>query len=182
MLFQTILLVALLIVAIAILIALITKRESQVMDFQEFITTSIRTLFDKETQELAKAYAEQRQLVRYIEEMAESSQLDVTKLADDAEKHAYALAVKKANDAVLVAESSLAQVKLEIGEVQKTILKDADYSNMVSTDKNKLKLLLEQEQHATKRVARERRHLAVLVGTRPVQKEDGATLNGTLDN
>ena len=136
-------------------------------DLPMILTSYVHDLFDKEGRKLAEAYAEERRLIQWIEELAEKGELDIAGLVSDAEKRAYALAVKKAEDSVTLAEASLAECRRTIHEEQKglfTAMSRRYGDNTITGHKATLKGLNTQEDILKERLKTARAELSALTG------------------
>ena len=131
------------------------------LDIQELIAQSIHSFFDQEIKELSKAYAEERHLVQWIEELAKNDELDLLEISSVAEQRAHALAIKKAEEAVTLAESAMGELNKEIANRQKQLFKDSSIgmSRHVEDDKKALREMLAQEKFVRERLEKSRENL-----------------------
>lgn len=115
--------------------------------------------FQKEKRKMAEQYGEWQRLVKWVEELSRSGDLDVTQLAVETKQRAYVLALKKAEDCLTSAESDLSEIRRKIGKTQKEITNQAAIPSSVKTNRRALNVLLEQEAIAKKRVKSARKRL-----------------------
>lgn len=140
-------------------ILLTTRKDyARRLNIQQVIANSIHDVFEDEVKEISKAYAEERRLLQWIEELAEKDELDILELSSLTEQRAFALAIKKAEQAVILSETTLAELKREISSREMKMFKDIDSGCMtlVEQDKQILKELIAQEKYMVKRVESER--------------------------
>ncbi len=158
---NTILLSVIAVLLVVVVYMIMKERKRAALDIQELIASEIHELFDQDIREISKAYAEERKLIQWIEELAEKDELDMLQLTDAAQRRAYALAVKKAEDAVTVSEATLASLKREIADEQKALFRNIrnGLNSSVSANKKALKELNAQEEITAERVERERAYL-----------------------
>ncbi len=115
---------------------------------EKSIPLLIRTSFEEECSKIASAYAEERRLIQWIEEVAAKGELNVDLLSEEANKRAYLLTVKKAEDAVTLAQTSLSRCKRTIEEEQKTLFESVKLhfgQSTIDGHKKALKELSAQE-------------------------------------
>ena len=141
--------VTLLVVISALLVTVITVlvkkghyRESQ---FGGMLKDIIDASFREENARLAKQYAEEFRLAKWIEELVQNGETDLVQIATEAEKRAYVMALKKAEDAVIEAEENLASIRREISEEQKTAVRYSKVPNMLKQSNETIVFLQEQE-------------------------------------
>lgn len=158
-------------VSVIVLINTITSTAEAVANDRRnipmLIASYVHDLFDKEGRKLAEAYAEERRLIQWIEELASKGELDITGLVSDAKKRAYALAVKKAEDAITLVETSLADCRRTTYETQKSLFTAMarNYSaTTINEHKTTLKGLADQEAILKKRLQAARAELDALTG------------------
>ncbi len=158
---NTILLSVIAVLLVVVVYMIMNERKRTALDIQELIASEIHELFDQEIRELSKVYAEERKLNQWIEELMEKDELNLIQLTDTAQRRAYALAVKKAEDAVTVSETALANLKREIASEQKALFSNirCGLTSSVTNNKKALKELNAQEEIANERVERERAYL-----------------------
>ena len=100
-------------------------------EIKDVVVEVWRIAMEEEMRQQVAAVAEMRGLIARIETLAAQGELDISHLAEDAERRAYALAVEKAEQAVIYAESDLdyirrqrskkVQLKAEYGGYQDAI-------------------------------------------------------------
>ncbi len=161
---NTILLAIIAALLVAVLVVFAKKNqlnEIGISHIRQLIIDSAQKLFEDELKSIATAYAEERKLIQWIGEMAEKGNVDVTRLAEGVEQRAYALAIKKAEDAYTLAEDQLAKIRREIAEKNQTLLVHIgkNYTASAEEDKKALVALQSQETHAVKRVIETRHEL-----------------------
>ena len=158
---NTILLSVIAVLLVVVIYMIMKERKRTALDIQELIASEIHELFDQDIREISKAYAEERKLIQWIEELAEKDELDTLQLTDTAQRRAYALAVKKAEDAVTVSEATLANLKREIANEQKSLFSNirGGFTSSATSNKRALKELAAQEEIVSERVERERAYL-----------------------
>lgn len=158
---NTILMVVIVLLMVVIVYLITRERKRAALDIQELIASEIHELFDQDIREISKAYAEERKLIQWIEEIVEKDELDALQLTDVAQRRAYVLAVKKAEDAVTVSEATLAALKREIADEQKALFSNIrrGLNSFVTDNKKALKELKAQEEIVSERLERERAYL-----------------------
>lgn len=158
-----IVLVLILIVLCIIAITLVNRYNNE-PNLGKMIHDSVEYLMTEKTKEIARAYSEERRLIQWIEELARTGILDTSQLATQTVQRAYALTVKKAEDALVTAETSLAETKRSITQLQKRLNDEISQGYNTSAEKTKksLKDLKEQEKIAEQRVENERKKLMSL--------------------
>ncbi|MBQ6510602.1 hypothetical protein IJI94_01385 [Candidatus Saccharibacteria bacterium] len=161
---NTILLALVAILLFAILVVSIRKskfQEAGVQKLRQLIIEGMQSLFEDEVKAIATAYAEERKLIQWVEEAAKSGTLDVNSLAGDVEKRAYALAIKKAEDAYTLAESSLAKLRREIADQNAKLFEliSRGYTQSADDTKKHLVALQNQEMYALRRLNDTRQEL-----------------------
>ena len=151
------------IILLATISAILIRRDKQRENVLEYsISHMMETAFKRETRKLAKMYAEEKRVTKWLEELSQEEKLDLSQLATDTEKRAYALALKKAEDAVDLAEFGLESIRQEIRKVQKEIAIHAKQPNLYKDAKTALRKLYDQEKIAEKRVKSMRKRLTLL--------------------
>lgn len=156
--------VLLVIVAVLVVIAnALRQRNKQYEDgIEVVINKTIEDAFKREKKKIAKMYAEEERVAEWLEQLSQEKSLDSTKLATETEKRAYALALKKAEDAVTQAEMGLESVRQEIRQNQKDAAIRVKQPNLHEESKNALHRLYKQEKTAEKRVKSARKRLTLL--------------------
>lgn len=151
------------IILLAAISAILIRRDKQRGNVLEYsISHMMETTFKRETRKLAKMYAEEKRVAKWLEELSQEEKLDLSQLATDTEKRAYALALKKAEDAVDLAEFGLEGIRQEIRKIQKEIAIHAKQPNLYKDAKTALRKLYDQEKIAEKRVKSMRKRLTLL--------------------
>lgn len=137
-----IVLIALLVTIIVIILVAFSKKDN-------LVAREIHDIFENEVKTLAKAYAEEKQIATWIEGLAKKGELNIQELASDARKVAYALAVKKAQNAVTLAEGTLDSLNRDIAEEEKNLsrLIKGKFGFLIEDSKNTLKELTKQKQY-----------------------------------
>ena len=137
------------------------KEDEFLEDFTRVVAETYQILLEEELGAMAKLHAEQIGLAQQIQEIADQKELDISNLATEAEKRAYALAVFRAEEALKLAEGSLADLRAKIASQQEYV---NQYTQYVTTDSKKEKLadLLDQEKLLEARVMQARRRLSNL--------------------
>ena len=133
---------------------------------RDVVTETYRALMEQEAHEIIKAHSRMLETKAAIEEIAKRDELDVSKLGEEAEKRAYALAVTMAEQAVTYSENDLIEIKKRISEVQQGIASGGARINNIWRSapecQSRLKDLLKQEERATERLTAERARLSSL--------------------
>jgi len=173
------------IVALIVIIALLAaisailirrdKNRENVLEYS--INHMMESAFKRETRKFAKMYAEEKRVAKWLEELSTAESLDLTKLATDTEKRAYALALKKAEDAVNLAEVGLENIRQEIRKTQKEVAIHAKQPNLYKNAKAALNKLYDQEKVAEKRVKNTRKRLTLLTDDVSSSNLDGIFQN-----
>ena len=114
--------------------------------------TDVKELFEEEIARLAEAYAEERRLIQWSEELVEKGELDVETLADGSFKRAYALLFKKSEDYLTLKMADLAYIQREISDTERCLSESTDYPGTVKMCQESLKILAEQETRIKKEV------------------------------
>lgn len=161
---NTILLAATVILLFAILMVSIRKskfQEAGIQKLRQLIIEGMQSLFEDELKAIATAYAEERKLIQWIGEMANKGNVDVTRLAEGVEQRAYALAIKKAEDAYTLAENSLARLRREIADENAKLFEliSKGYTQSADDTKKHLVALQNQEMYALRRLNDTRQEL-----------------------
>ena len=151
------------IILLAAISAILIRRDKNRENILEYtINHMMESAFKRETRKLAKMYAEEKRVAKWLEELSTEKSLDLAQLATDTEKRAYALALKKAEDAVNLAESGLESIRQEIRKTQKEIAIHSKQPNLYKNAKSALQKLYDQEKVAEKRVKNIRKRLTLL--------------------
>lgn len=159
--------VILLVIVVALVIiatALIRRDKQRENEFEFVLEKTIEDTFKHEKKKIAKTYVEAQRLAKWADKILKSDKIDITKLATDTEQRAYALALKKAEDAVILTESGLEGIRQEILKAQKD-LRGKVYlpaSGPYKNHKEALHRLYAQEKTAEKRVKSARKRLTLL--------------------
>ena len=161
---NTILLALVAILLFAILVVSIRKskfQEAGIQKLRQLIIEGVQSLFEDELKAIATAYAEERKLIQWIGEMANKGNVDVTRLAEGVEQRAYALAIKKAEDAYTLAENSLAKLRREIADENAKLFEliSRGYTQSADDTKKHLVALQNQEMYALRRLNDTRQEL-----------------------
>lgn len=121
---------------------------------------AIRNVLDQQSQEVAKIYAEE---LSQIEELLKDD-VDLSELADNASRRALALAIKKAEDAVVLSESDLEKIRLEISAVVQRATHNMEKGLKLSIkdDKEAIAELKQTEKVAEERVEEAHKRLEKL--------------------
>lgn len=150
---------------LAIITAQLFRRDKQRENEFEFVLEkTLEDTFKREKKKIARTYVEAQKLAKWADKILKSDKVDTTKLATETEQRAYVLALKKAEDAVLLAESGLEVIRQEILKAQKE-LKTKVYiqaSGPYKHHKEALHRLYAQEKTAEKRVKSARKRLTLL--------------------
>ena len=136
-------------------------------EIAEIVTEVYQIMMEKEAQEITQIHGRMLETVAMIEELATRDELDVSKLADEANKRAYALAVTMAERAVGYAENNLIEIKKLISEVENGIankkgVRIGNYWHSAPECEGWIKELIEQEKKVAKRLEDEHSRLASL--------------------
>ena len=166
------------IVVITLVIAIGNKNNSKIIEsigsiqdsfdsgtVELMVANTVRDALDQEVQELAKTYAEERRLIQWIEELSAKGELDIEQISTAAKKRAYALAIKKAEEAVTLAEGSLAECKEKIFDEQRELFNEVRMGytgSLLNSRKEHLKELTKQEKILKERLESIREKLASL--------------------
>ena len=132
------------------------------------IYDSFHEAFQIEMREMAQAYEEELKLAHWIEELAKEGKLDLTKLAQETEARAYALALKKAEDVLKTAESNLLYLEREI-TAERTNLAERIRANapmLAQVGEKNVAALCEQRDEALRRVEDARTRLQALTSVK----------------
>lgn len=150
-----------------IAVALLRRDKQRENEFEYVLEKTIEDTFKHERKKIAKAYVEAQKLAKWADEIFEAEKIDITKLATTTEQRAYALALKKAEEAVILAESGLGSIRREILKVQKDLRTRAyvQTSGPYKGYKETLCRLYAQEKAAEKRVKNTRKRLTLLTAS-----------------
>ncbi len=125
---------------------------------------AIKNVLDQQSQEVAKIYAEEKRLLSHIEELLKDDEFDLSELADNASRRAVALAIKKAEDAVVLSESDLEKIRLEISAVVQRAAYNTEKGHrpFIKDDKEAIAELKQQEEAAEERAEEAHKRLEKL--------------------
>ena len=131
-------------------------------NYRDIITEIVNNLFREENQKLAKKYSEELKLATWIEDV-NSEELDTIKISSEIEKRAYALSLKKAEDAVSQAEDDLENVRRQISKEYKMSLEYTRVPKLLHQSNEAIAALTNQETIAERRVEALRSRLSDLI-------------------
>ena len=158
--------ILLVIVAVlAVIAATLFRRDKQrENDLEVILDKTIEETFKREKKKIAKTYVEAQKLAKWADKILKAEKIDTTKLATETEQRAYALALKKAEDAVTLAESGLETIRREILKAQNDLPGKVyqPASGPYKNHKEALHRLYAQEKTAEKRVKSARKRLTLL--------------------
>jgi hypothetical protein len=151
-------------IAICVCIVKTLQRDDDAESILQRILFVTHRAFEEEARELTKAYSEERRMIQWVEELANKGELNIDSLASDAEKRAYALGVKKAEDSVVIAETALAKCRREISEEQSKLFEylRTNLDGHADRSKKALKELVLQEKILKERLSAARMELQKL--------------------
>lgn len=150
----------------------ITLVDTSALDqYQYSAAAEFDAVLERRTQDLSKAFIEQQRLAQWVEELASKGELDPAKLAATAERQAYALAVKMAEDKVKFAASALSDIRQELCAAQKRLscYTKNQWFSLVESGEKAITQLTAQESDAQKMLTEAQKALSAL--TEPLVAE-----------
>ena len=134
-------------------------------DLKYYFNDSVNSVLRQQNEELAKTYVEEQRLVSRIEMHLKEGSFNFAEFSDSVGQRALALAIKKAEEAVVLAESDLCRTKQSISNAQLRLNDHvaSGIASMVNGDKEALRELNKQEEITKKRVAEAHEYLNELV-------------------
>lgn len=150
----------------------ITLVDTSALDqYQYSAAAEFDAVLERRTQDLSKAFIEQQRLAQWVEELASKGELDPAKLAATAERQAYALAVKMAEDKVKFAASALSDIRQELCAAQKGLscYTKNQWFSLVESGEKAITQLTAQESDAQKMLTEAQKALSAL--TEPLVAE-----------
>lgn len=149
--------------ALAAIVAILLKRDKRRKDdLKHIVTETVSSAFKRETRRLSKMYAEEQRVAKWVKELSKKDELDVSKLATETERRAYVFALKKADDAVVLAETHLENIRQELRKEQRRLFNHTENENLFNQSKQVIAYLSEQEDAAEERVKVMRERLLTL--------------------
>lgn len=160
--------IALLIGIIALLVIIIfslrNKNVQRKEEVEFIIKQSMKRAYKQENKKIAAARAEEQKVARWVKETLKEGDIDFSKLTNEAQQHTFALAIRKAEDAVVSAENGLDSIRQEILKAQQDLPSKVYQASSGPYEKHDdaMKRLYEKETEAEKRVTDARSNLTEL--------------------